>query len=113
MINIDSKLISAALHNVIKNAVEALPKQDAKLKIETLLKEKDGNKWAVIKISDNGKGIKKEEIAMIFQPYFTTKSKGTGLGLTIAKEIISQHNGIISVESEENIGSTFIIELPV
>ena len=113
LINIDSKLISAALHNIIKNAVEALPKEEPQLSIKTFQDERDNMRFVIIAISDNGKGIKKEELSLIFQPYYTKKPKGTGLGLTIAKDIIAQHNGCITVESQENIGTTFIIELPI
>lgn len=113
LINMDSKLISAALHNIIKNAVEALPKEEPLLSIKTFQDERDNKQWVIILISDNGKGIKKDALSLIFQPYYTTKSKGTGLGLTIAKDIIAQHHGYIKVESQENIGTTFIIELPI
>ncbi|OGF61808.1 MAG: hypothetical protein A2Y62_20515 [Candidatus Fischerbacteria bacterium RBG_13_37_8] len=109
----DAKLISAALHNIIKNALEALPKEQAELRIRTLLLLENNDRWARIIISDNGKGISKEDLQMIFQPYFTTKPKGTGLGLTVAKDIIQQHNGRISVESEEGTGTTFNIDLPL
>jgi signal transduction histidine kinase len=68
-----------------------------------------------IYISDNGTGIPESEKNKIFQPFFTTKpsGKGTGLGLSLASDIIRAHGGSITVESEENVGSEFLIKLPV
>ena len=60
-------------------------------------------------ISDTGSGICKEHLENIFNPFFTTKDSGTGLGLAICKSIIERHNGEITVESREGIGTTFII----
>jgi signal transduction histidine kinase len=66
-----------------------------------------------ITISDNGKGIPEDRQNKVFVPYFTTKSTGTGIGLSITKQIIENHNGKIYFESKENIGTSFYLELPL
>jgi two-component system nitrogen regulation sensor histidine kinase NtrY len=66
-----------------------------------------------ITISDNGKGIPEDRQNKVFVPYFTTKSTGTGIGLSITKQIIENHNGKIYFESKENSGTSFYIELPL
>jgi len=79
--------------------------------------EDDGltHKDLEIKVIDSGCGIPKENVSRIFEPFFTTKRewKGTGLGLSVSYEIIAAHNGRIMVESEEGLGTTFILYLPV
>ena len=70
------------------------------------------NSTANIVIKDTGAGIKKEDLGKIFKPFFTTKTRGSGLGLAIVERIVKEHNGYISVESEEGRGSTFRIALP-
>ena len=69
--------------------------------------------YAVISIKDTGIGMKEETLNKIFEPYFTTKRHGTGLGLTNVVRIIEAHNGNISIESEYGKGSEFIIKLPL
>jgi two-component system sensor histidine kinase PilS (NtrC family) len=72
-----------------------------------------GKEWAKISIIDSGSGMAQEEKEKIFEPFFTTKENGTGLGLSIVHKIIENHNGLIKVESEVGMGSTFTIYLPV
>ena len=69
----------------------------------------------VIGISDSGRGIKRELLKRIFDPFFTTKpvGKGTGLGLSISHRIVTEHDGVLDVESTEGRGTTFVIKLPV
>jgi signal transduction histidine kinase len=67
----------------------------------------------IIKVSDTGTGIPKEDLDKIFEPFYTTKNTGTGLGLAIVNNIIRDHKGVITVESDEGAGTTFIIELPL
>ena len=68
-----------------------------------------------IKVSDNGNGIPPKVLDKIFQPFFTTKptGQGTGLGLSLSYDIVKAHGGEIKVESKENEGTTFIIQLPL
>ena len=68
---------------------------------------------ARVEITDTGKGIAPEDIAKIFEPYYSTKETGTGLGLAIVKKAIDDHGGSISVSSKEGSGTTFTIILPV
>jgi signal transduction histidine kinase len=68
---------------------------------------------ALVHIRDNGTGIPEEQIQKLFDPFFTTRSKGTGLGLTIVNRIIQEHNGRIRVTSVPGEGSTFTVELPI
>ena len=104
---IDKEKIKIAFLNIIINAVEAMEnKVDAILTLET----KGGDKCAVI-IRDNGSGMDAESINRIFEPYFTNKAQGNGLGLTNTQNIILNHNGEISVESTEGKGTVFTIHL--
>lgn len=109
-IYIDKEHFKIVLRNIIKNAIEAMEKSSKKiLKISV---EEIGNDLE-IKISDTGKGIPKELIKKIFDPFFTSKIYGPGLGLTVALTIVQYYRGFISIQSEENKGSTFVIRLPL
>lgn len=100
--------LKTALLNIIINAIEAMPEENGtlELKLYTSLDE------AHIEISDNGVGIDDETLKQLFDPFFTGKQKGMGLGLTSTQNIIQQHGGNIDVESEVGIGTTFTINLP-
>ncbi|MDB5224296.1 MAG: hypothetical protein JWN83_2963 [Chitinophagaceae bacterium] len=102
---VDVEKINIAFLNIILNAVEAIEAQQG---IITLTTENKNNRCTVT-ISDNGKGIDKESISKLFEPYYTTKEKGTGLGLTNTQNIILSHHANIYAESEEGKGSSFII----
>ena len=106
-VSVDVEKIKIALLNILVNAIEAVENDKGILKIKT---EKKGGK-CVVTISDNGVGIDKESLSRLFEPYFTNKSKGTGLGLTNAQNIILNHNGSIYAESEKGKGTSFIISL--
>jgi len=68
--------------------------------------------WLAIRITDTGHGMSKETLANVFEPFMTTKRSGLGLGLTICKEIVEEHRGLLEVESEKDKGTTFTIRLP-
>ena len=107
---VDAPQIEQVLVNLYVNAIQAMP-QGGELFIEV---RQDQERDAVlIKVRDTGSGIGKDILANIFDPFFTTKgTKGTGLGLSVSYGIIQQHNGEISVESEEGQGTTFIVKIP-
>ncbi|GAB7027587.1 cache domain-containing protein [Geotalea toluenoxydans] len=71
------------------------------------------NSFIFLTFADNGAGISPENLEKIFEPFFTTKTKGTGLGLAITKQIIEQHQGEITIESEQGRGTTVVVKLPV
>ncbi|HUS84959.1 MAG TPA: ATP-binding protein, partial [Anaerolineales bacterium] len=81
--------------------------------LDVLLKEQDDKLF--ITLRDSGGGISEENLVRIFDPFFTTKpeGEGTGLGLSVSYGIVSRHGGLIEVESEIGIGSTFIVTLPL
>jgi len=106
----DKEQLSSVFINLIKNAIQAIPMEREgiiKIIIDT---EKES---AVIRISDNGKGIPEELGDKLFQPNFTTKSSGMGMGLAIVKNIIDNAGGRISYETRFDEGTTFIVELPL
>ncbi len=107
-IEIDSDQIQQVLVNVITNAVQAMP-EGGKLAIGA----RKGNEFVEMKITDTGCGIPEEAIDKIFDPLFTTKAKGIGLGLAVCRSIIERHQGIIEVESKVGKGTTFTIKLPL
>jgi signal transduction histidine kinase len=107
LVSIDPEKMKIALLNIMVNAMEAMPDGKGELDIKT---EKNSDK-CVVTISDNGIGMDKETISKLFEPYFTSKIKGSGLGLTHAQNIIFNHKGSIDVKSELGKGSSFIISL--
>ncbi|MBM4136755.1 MAG: response regulator [Nitrospira sp.] len=109
LINADKKLLKKALCNLIKNALEAMEAGTKELKIVSRIE----NENVIVTISDTGKGISKDKLKSIFDPLFTSKIYGPGLGLTFAQKIIQDHKGTISVESDPGKGTTFTISLPV
>jgi len=109
-LKIDPDEMKKALLNIMLNGVQAMP-EGGKLQVQSYTDDSKGT--VVIRITDSGVGISKENLSTIFQPYFSTKEKGTGIGLSIAYRIISDHKGKIEVESEVGKGTTFIITLPV
>lgn len=105
---LDSSLIRQALINLIVNAYQAMP-EGGLLSIK-ISKEQ---RFLKISIKDTGPGIEKEFIDRIFEPFFSTKDRGSGLGLSITSSIISAHNGKIDVTSEINKGTEFALYLPL
>lgn len=110
MHRIDKVYLNRIITNLTKNALQSVPhnrKPDVRISVE-----KKHNRL-VIKISDNGLGIPAEIGNKIFTPKFTTKNSGMGIGLSMVKKIVEDYNGVIRFVSEENRGTTFIINLPL
>lgn len=104
---VDKEKIKLAFLNIIVNAIEAMKNDSGILEIRTF---KQGDKY-VIEFKDNGAGIDDETMQKLFEPYFTSKIKGNGLGLTHTQNIIINHKGSINVRSKTGQGSTFIVNL--
>lgn len=107
-LQLDTKYIKQALLNIVKNALSAMP-EGGRLLVVTNLSDDQ----VELSISDSGVGIPEENMAKIFEPYFTTKDFGSGLGLTLVYKIIKEHQGEINLQSKEGEGTTFTITLPV
>ena len=120
IVSVDTGQINQAVTNIVINASQAMPDGGIiQIKAENIIIESEDNKlllpqgnYVKISIKDNGTGISEKDIANIFDPYFTTKSKGNGLGLATTYSIIKNHHGKITVESRLNEGTTFYIYLP-
>jgi len=108
-LNVDRSRMVIALLNIIVNAMEAMTGENSTLMLET--GEKNGQ--CIITIRDNGKGMDSETLAKVFDPYFTSKTNGNGLGMTNTQNIILNHKGKIEVVSEEGKGTAFIITLNI
>ena len=104
-ISCDSRKIEAIFSNIINNAIHALDGQG-----EVNITFENDSEFAIIKIQDSGPGISDENMDKIFEPMFTTKKTGTGLGLVICKSIVEQHSGSISVSNKP---TTFTVKLPL
>ncbi len=119
----DAKLLSQALINLKLNAIEAIG-EGGNITIGTIncnyrfaspdTRERATTKKCIrLQITDTGKGIERDKLQKIFDPFFTSKSEGTGMGLSVAHGIISEHHGVIEVESEPGRGTTFYVYIPV
>ncbi len=108
-IQIDPEQMKRALINVLDNAVHAVHKK-GEITIKTTFRRKA--RKVEIEIADSGHGVPSDDKTKLFLPHFSTKKKGTGLGLTIVNKIISDHNGSIEVEDNKPNGTKFIIQLP-
>ena len=98
--------IKIAFLNIIVNAIEAMEPEKGVLTVSS----RDENGKCVVEIHDNGIGMDSIAISKLFEPYFTTKTKGNGLGLANTQNIILNHKGIITVDSKPGQGSTFTIK---
>ncbi len=108
-VDVDVKIIKVAFLNIIVNAIEAMEKNKGVL----ILRTKKQNKKCMVEIEDNGSGMDEDSLQKIFDPYFTSKAKGNGLGLTNTQNIIISHHGKIDVSSKPGKGSLFVISLNV
>ena len=104
----DAEYLRSLFNNLFINAVHAMEAGGGNLNIKI---SPDEN-FVKIEISDTGKGIAEENLAKIFEPYFSTKETGTGLGLAIVQKVVDVHNGIIEVASNLNEGTHFVVKLP-
>jgi signal transduction histidine kinase len=108
-LNVDRSRMKIALLNIIVNAMEAITGENGHLTLET----SGSGENCIIIIRDNGKGMDEETMAKVFDPYFTSKTNGNGLGMTNSQNIILNHKGKIDVSSEEGKGTAFIITLNI
>lgn len=106
-IGADTELLHRAISNLVLNAMDAMPNGGT-----LTLRTRRAGEDTVIEVADTGSGLTTEECERIFTPYYTSKQHGTGLGLAIVQSVVSDHHGRISVQSEPNKGTTFVIELP-
>ncbi|WP_339707253.1 ATP-binding protein [Algoriphagus aquimarinus] len=104
-IQVDGEKVKIALVNLIVNAIEAIPEKTGKLLLKTSIKANQCR----IEIKDNGEGIPKENLERLFEPFFTSKATGSGLGLTNTQNIILSHGGSIRVKSDVGKGTSFLI----
>ena len=104
----DDVKLRQAIINLLKNAAESSANGSP-----IILRMTADTQWLYISVADKGCGISKEHLEKIFEPFHTTKSYGTGLGLPIVKKIIESHNGKLTLKSKEGAGTTFLISLPL
>ena len=104
----DPEQLKQVVLNLTINAIQAMPNGG---EIELAVRRKDSN--VVIAVKDQGSGVASEDIEKIFDPFFTTKDSGTGLGLSVAHQIVTQHRGVITAERNPDRGMTFSIMLPI
>jgi signal transduction histidine kinase len=112
--HLDETLFIEALSNIIENSVEALPRGGwIRIAMTVIYSPVFRAKKALeIEVEDNGQGIPPDKLNEIFQPYYSTKTEGAGIGLTIARRIVEAHGGRINVQSKEGIGTRLAIVLP-
>ena len=104
----DQQKIRQLMWNLLLNAIDAVSGKEGRIYVSL----KKTNAGVEIRVRDNGRGIKKEDMDKIFYPFYSTKEKGTGLGLAIAYRIVEEHGGRIDVNSEEGSGAEFVITIP-
>jgi signal transduction histidine kinase len=108
-VSVDEEKIKVAFLNIIVNAIEAMEKNKGVLSLRT----KSAGDQCIIEIEDNGSGMDDDTLQKLFEPYFTNKSKGNGLGLTNCQNIILSHRGKITVQSKVGKGSLFLVTLKI
>jgi nitrogen fixation/metabolism regulation signal transduction histidine kinase len=109
---VDRSHMHQVLTNLLSNAIDAMD-QEGRVELRSDIVKRSNARYCRLEIRDDGKGIPEESRASIFTPYFTTKETGTGLGLSIVEHIIFDHRGKIWFESEEGVGTSFFIDLPL
>ena len=109
IVKFDRTQLIRVVTNLVKNGIQAIPnKREPKIKVSV----RTENNQVIITVSDNGAGVLEENKMKVFEPKFTTKTSGMGLGLAMVKNIVEMHKGTISFESEPNKGTTFKVTIP-
>jgi signal transduction histidine kinase len=109
-VEIDPTEVQQAIRNLIGNGIEVMPApKGGKITIRTSIPEPG---FARIDIGDQGGGIPPDVLDKIFAPFFTTKARGTGLGLAVVRKVVDRHKGRVDVESKVGVGTTFMLSLP-
>ncbi|HRT70377.1 MAG TPA: ATP-binding protein [Syntrophales bacterium] len=103
--------IRQVIWNLVLNAVQAMPEGGC-VGVRTSTVQKNGMIYLAVEVSDQGDGVQAEDPMRVFEPFFTTREKGTGLGLTVVKRITESHGGAVGVESRPGRGSTFTLLFP-
>ena len=109
VIEADPVQLKEVFRNILNNAIEAVSKSAGRIMITSEVINSD----VVILIKDNGEGIAKKDLKNISNPFFTTKVKGTGLGLAVCKQVVMLHNGSIAITSVKGKGTTVAVTLPI
>ncbi len=115
----DRESLFKAIFNIIKNSVEASyvgGKIDIRIRIIVDVKYKEKNKdynYLIIEVEDSGEGVREEDLQKLFTPFFTTKPKGTGLGLVYSQKVVMEHKGFMKIKSEYKKGTKVSIYLPM
>ena len=120
-VDIDAGQISQVVQNLIINAKQAIVGggsievtcSNINRKVDRFPQILKGNKYVQVTISDNGQGVPEEQLGKIFDPYFSTKKEGSGLGLAVCHSIITKHEGLITAKSKAGKGTSFSFYLPV
>src|SRR5690606_36638994 len=109
--NMDRTQLILVITNLVKNAIQAIPEDQAEKKVSVFVRPKDDK--VLISVSDNGTGVEPQNVPRIFEPKFTTKSSGMGLGLGFIKNIIENYKGTITFETELGTGTIFTVCMPI
>ena len=111
----DARLLRQALSNLLRNAAEAIPdgQTDRRVTVDASIETDQGKQWVTISIHDTGPGIPASDLQKIFIPFFTTKSKGHGVGLALAHRVITQHGGTLTADNARGGGAVFRIKVPL
>ena len=111
----DEGMLRRALLNLLRNAAEAIPDEAGERRVSvtgTLERDAAGREWVRVEVEDTGRGIPEEDLQRIFIPFFTTKSKGHGVGLALAHRVATDHGGTLSATNSRRGGALFTLRLP-
>jgi signal transduction histidine kinase len=110
-VSLDARVLRRALVNLLENALQALEGRTGALEVRV---ERDAEResWVRVEIRDEGAGMDPETLARLFEPYFSTRDTGTGLGLPIARRAVEQHGGELTANSAPGRGTTMTLRLP-
>ena len=111
----DEAMLRRALINLLRNAAEAIPDDAAERRVNvrgSVVRDDAGRDWVSLEVEDTGAGIAEEDLQRIFIPFFTTKSKGHGVGLALAHRVATDHGGTLSASNSTNGGALFTLRLP-
>ena len=113
-IQADTRMLRQALLNLLRNAAEAIAedKSDRQVTVRSSVESEQNKLWAIVSIQDTGDGIAETDTQKIFIPFFTTKSKGHGIGLALAHRVITEHGGTLTAGNAPEGGAVFTIRLP-